>query len=230
MMADEFDIYNPEVVTISLKKMTTLFQLSRQKTVRILSFYDQLAKKYQKEKRSFFANISETHVTIICSKFAELADNHTTNELRIANKSLTSDLEVTYFSRASSFEKEDKEDIKNKEKEEKEEKTFRRKASKRIAPEVDYESEIVRLKANFQDGLLTGVESFLDLTASRNATGKIALSRTMSLLGQLVDVLAVMGPEKFKYGLYAAIDAGAPNVNYVKKAAQNAKTGGEWFV
>lgn len=96
MMADEFDIYQPDRVTLSIKKMTNLLQLSRQKTLRILSFFDEKAKKFQKENKSFFAEVSDTHVTIICSKFASLADNHTTNELAKTKKLLISDLEVTY--------------------------------------------------------------------------------------------------------------------------------------
>ncbi|OPY70009.1 MAG: hypothetical protein A4E63_01745 [Syntrophorhabdus sp. PtaU1.Bin050] len=95
MMADEFDIYQPDRITLSLKKMTNLFQLSRQKTVRILRFFDEKAKKYSRENKSFFAEVNETHVTIICNRFASLADNHTANELAKTKKLLGSDLEVT---------------------------------------------------------------------------------------------------------------------------------------
>lgn len=96
MMADEFDIYQPDRVTLSLKKMTNLLQLSRQKTVRILRFFDEKAKKYSRENKSFFTEINETHVTIICNRFASLADNHTANELAKTKKLLRSNLEVTY--------------------------------------------------------------------------------------------------------------------------------------
>jgi hypothetical protein len=95
MMADEFDVYQPDRVTLSLKKMTNLLQLSRQKTVRILRFFDEKAKKYSRENKSFFAEVNETHVTIICNRFASLADNHTANELAKTKKSLRSNLKVT---------------------------------------------------------------------------------------------------------------------------------------
>jgi len=114
LMADEFDIYNPEKVTISLKKMTSFFQLSRQKTVRILSFFDEKAKINQKKNKSFFAEVNKTHVTIICKRFAELADIHTHNELAKTNKSLISNLEVTYSPSREilDIKKEDNTDIK----------------------------------------------------------------------------------------------------------------------
>jgi len=110
MMADEFDIYEPDRVTLSIKKITNLLQLSRQKTLKILSFFDEKAKKYSKENKSFFAEIGETHVTIICSRFASLADNHTANELAKAKKLLRSDLEVTYSHRKKKEDTTDKEE------------------------------------------------------------------------------------------------------------------------
>lgn len=113
IMADEFDIYQPDRVTVSLKKMTNLLQLSRQKTVRILRFFDEKAKKYSRENKSFFAEINETHVTIICNRFASLADTHTAHELSKTSKLLRSGLEVTYL---PSRKKEDNTDIKNKKK------------------------------------------------------------------------------------------------------------------
>ena len=119
MMADEFNIYNPETVTISLKKMTKIFQLSRQKTVRILSFFDEKAKRFQRENKSFFAEVSQTHVTIICKRFAELADNHTLHELKKTSKSLQSNYKVTSSQDIKKEDNTDKEDNKDKKKKKK---------------------------------------------------------------------------------------------------------------
>jgi len=116
LMADEFDIYHPDTVTIPIKKMTSFFQLSRQKTLKILAFFDEKAKMFQRENKSFFAEINNTHVTIICKRFAALADNHTTNELAKANKLLVSDKQVTS---PQDIKKEDNTDIKKKIKEKK---------------------------------------------------------------------------------------------------------------
>jgi len=95
IMADEFDIYNPGVSTISIKKLTKNLQLSRQKTLKILRFCDEKAKKDPRKKVSFFVDIGKTHVTIKCSKLAMLCDTHTSKLVRDTSKSIRSDIEVT---------------------------------------------------------------------------------------------------------------------------------------
>jgi hypothetical protein len=119
LMADEFDIYHPDTVTIPIKKMTSFFQLSRQKTLKILAFFDEKAKMFQRENKSFFAEINNTHVTIICKRFAALADNHTTTELAKANKLLVSDKQVTSPQDIKKEDNTDKEDNKDKKKKKK---------------------------------------------------------------------------------------------------------------
>lgn len=91
LMADEFDIHKPGVSRISIKKMTKNFQLSRQKTVKILSFFDQKAKEKPQENISFFVSIGKTHVVITCWKLKELCDEWTKKKL----KELQSNSEAT---------------------------------------------------------------------------------------------------------------------------------------
>lgn len=59
------------------------------------------------------------------------------------------------------------------------------------------------------------------LMAEGNASGKVALSRVVRTLYE--PLLAIesngVGPDAFEYGLRAALAKGAPNANYVKKAA-----------
>ena len=95
MVADEFDIDNPGIVRLSLKKMTTFFQLSRQKTVKILRFFDQKAKEKPHEKVSFFAVIDGDRVTINCQKLKDLCDEFTQKRLADRRKSLGSESGVT---------------------------------------------------------------------------------------------------------------------------------------
>lgn len=63
--------------------------------------------------------------------------------------------------------------------------------------------------------------------AEANATGKVSLRRVVTTLYE--PLLAVesngVGAEAFEYGLRAALAKPAANVNYVKKAAQNAPAG-----
>jgi hypothetical protein len=94
MMADEFDIHQPETVTISIKKLTNFFQISRKKLTKILDFFDKKSQEFNGNK-SFFVEFNENHVKIICKRFAELADNHTAHELKKTSKSLQSHFETT---------------------------------------------------------------------------------------------------------------------------------------
>lgn len=108
LMADEFDIYNPGTVRISMKKMTRFFQLSRQKTVRILQHFHQKAESKPQEKVSFLVQFEKEHVVITCKRLAELCDNHTQSLLRDASKSLQSENEATSSVEAEVEEERDK--------------------------------------------------------------------------------------------------------------------------
>ncbi|HUS98850.1 MAG TPA: conserved phage C-terminal domain-containing protein [Candidatus Thermoplasmatota archaeon] len=77
IMSDEFDIENPGVSRISIKKLTKNFQLSRQKTLRILSFFHQKANEKRFKNKSFFVTIEKDYVVINCNRLAQLCDEHT---------------------------------------------------------------------------------------------------------------------------------------------------------
>jgi len=100
MVSDEFDIQNPGKLTIRMKKITKNLQLSRQKTVRILRFFDEKAKNNSKKDVSFFANIGKVDVIINCKRLAKLCDNHTQKLLKDTSKLLQSKDEVTYSQRS----------------------------------------------------------------------------------------------------------------------------------
>lgn len=95
MVSDEFDIYNPGRLTLRMKKITKNLQLSRQKTVKILRFFDEKAKTNTSKDVSFLASIDKNHVTINCKRLANLCDNHTQKLLKDTLKSLRSKDEVT---------------------------------------------------------------------------------------------------------------------------------------
>lgn len=95
LMSDEFDIFNPGINRLSIKKMTKSFQLSRQKTVKILRYFDQKAKENMKKKVSFLVDIEKDFIVINCKRLAELCDNHTSKLLKDALKLLQSKNEVT---------------------------------------------------------------------------------------------------------------------------------------
>jgi len=77
MMADEFDVHNPGVYDVSLKKVCKYLQLSRQKTVKILAFFDQKAKINHKKNIGFLVNLAGDRIIIKCPKFKALADDYT---------------------------------------------------------------------------------------------------------------------------------------------------------
>ncbi|HPV30731.1 MAG TPA: hypothetical protein PLT30_14795 [Deltaproteobacteria bacterium] len=101
-LADDFDISNPGIARLSIKKLTKNMQLSRLKLVKILQHFDKIARENPAKTTSFFAEVDGDHVTINCPKFVGLKDNHTTNEARKTCKSLASDLEVTFPYRSRS--------------------------------------------------------------------------------------------------------------------------------
>lgn len=85
-LSDEMDFHDPGRLSISLKKMQKNFQLSRQKIVKILSFFDQKAKRNKKKSISFYADIGKTHVDIYCPKFKRLCDNYVRYEVMKVSK------------------------------------------------------------------------------------------------------------------------------------------------
>jgi hypothetical protein len=71
-------------------------------------------------------------------------------------------------------------------------------------------------------GLASPAQRLAEVMASENATGKVALSRVVrSLYEPLAEMAGELGHAAVGYGLAAAIQAGAPNANYVKKAARS---------
>ena len=78
-----------------MKKITKNLQLSRQKTVKILTFFDQKAKENSNKSVSFLVDIGKRDVTINCKRLADLCDNHTQKLLRDTTKLLQSDIEAT---------------------------------------------------------------------------------------------------------------------------------------
>lgn len=91
IMADEFDPLNPGSCRISIKKLTSNLQLSRQKTVRILAFFDQKAKEPLTKDKSFLVCFEKEHVVIKCNRLAELCDEHTQKLLRKSRESVGSE-------------------------------------------------------------------------------------------------------------------------------------------
>lgn len=108
MLSDEFDIHNPGKLTIRMKKITKNLQLSRQKTVKILRFFDEKAKINSKKDVSFFAEIGKVDVVINCKRLARLCDNHTQKLLNNTLKSLRSKDEVTSLQRSKNKEERSK--------------------------------------------------------------------------------------------------------------------------
>ena len=95
MISDEFDIHNPGKLTLRMKKITKNLQLSRQKTVKILRFFDEKAKTNTAKDVSFFVEIQKHDVVINCKRLAMLCDNHTRKLLKDTLESLQSKEEVT---------------------------------------------------------------------------------------------------------------------------------------
>lgn len=111
IMSDEFDVFNPGLNKISIKKLQNTFQLSRQRTLKILRRINQkslenlrksdknladfcektdkmnvihqkfLRKKSQK-LAGFLCHINKTDVEVICIKLKDLCDEYTSKELR----------------------------------------------------------------------------------------------------------------------------------------------------
>lgn len=81
IMADEFDLKNPGVNRISIKKLTKNFQISARKLTKILQFFDKKAKE-NCEKKSFFVCFEKDNVVIKCNRLTELCDEYTQKEIK----------------------------------------------------------------------------------------------------------------------------------------------------
>ena len=90
LMADEFDIYNPGVKTFSWKFLKKNLQLSRQKLIKIYSFFDEKARENRSKNKGFLINYDDEGITINCKKLAKLSDEHTRKLLNKAQDELRS--------------------------------------------------------------------------------------------------------------------------------------------
>jgi hypothetical protein len=95
LMADEFDIFNPGIMSFSWRFLRKNLQLSRQKLTEIYSYFDEKAKENQSKDKGFLVLFADDGVTINCKKLAKLCDTHTQKLLRDRSKQLQSDIEVT---------------------------------------------------------------------------------------------------------------------------------------
>ena len=95
IMSDEFDIHQPGVSRVSIKKLTKNLQLSRQKTLRILSFFHQKANEERFKNKSFFVVFEKDHVVVKCNELAKLCDEHTRKLLFKSQESVRSQSGVT---------------------------------------------------------------------------------------------------------------------------------------
>jgi hypothetical protein len=95
LMADEFDIYHPGVMTFSWRFLHKNLQISRQKLTRIYTFFDEKAKENKTKDKGFLVNINCDGVSINCKKLADLCDTHTQKVLRDRLKLNQSEIEVT---------------------------------------------------------------------------------------------------------------------------------------
>jgi hypothetical protein len=82
MISDEFDPLKPGKIILRMKKITRNLQLSRQKTVRILSFFDQKAKNNPNKYVGFFVEVDGDTVSINCPRLKELSDEYTQKQLK----------------------------------------------------------------------------------------------------------------------------------------------------
>jgi hypothetical protein len=81
ILADELDIHNPGICSISVKKLRKNCQISVRKLTKILRFFDEKARKNPKTGISFFVKFNTTHVVISCPKFKKLCDEYTRKKL-----------------------------------------------------------------------------------------------------------------------------------------------------
>lgn len=81
LMADEFDVHQPGEIVLSMKKLRKNLQLSRQKTVKILAFFNEKAKEKPKKKQSFFAEVDGDKVLLKCPRLRILTDEYTQKKI-----------------------------------------------------------------------------------------------------------------------------------------------------
>ena len=93
IMSDEFDIYNPGVSRIHIKKLTKSFLLSRQKTVKILRFFDKKAKENRFKNKSFVVEFDGDYVVVTCCRLKEICDEYTDKQLKKIGTSSRDDRE-----------------------------------------------------------------------------------------------------------------------------------------
>lgn len=90
MMSDGFDVNHPGECRISIKKMTGIYQISRQKLTKILAFFDQKSKEELTKDKSFSATIEKDTVYLRCHRLADLCDEHTQKLLKKNRESIGS--------------------------------------------------------------------------------------------------------------------------------------------
>jgi hypothetical protein len=82
LMAEDFDIDDPGVKTFKVAYLTRNLQVSRQKFVKILSFFQNYSKGKTKESSKILAEFNGDNVTLKCLKLKELCDEWTGKQLR----------------------------------------------------------------------------------------------------------------------------------------------------
>lgn len=82
IMADEFDAENPGSCRIPIKKLTQNLQLSRQKTVKVLRYFQQKSNEPLTKDKSFSVCFEPDHVVIKCNRLAELSDEYAKKKTR----------------------------------------------------------------------------------------------------------------------------------------------------
>ena len=112
LLSDEFDIYNPGIKHFSWKYLRKNLQLSRRKLTEIYEFFDRKAKENRTKIKSFFVEIDDDGVTIICHKLADLCDNHTQKLLTETTKLLPSEKEASHARVIEERRKKEEEDLK----------------------------------------------------------------------------------------------------------------------
>jgi len=86
-------------------------------------------------------------------------------------------------------------------------------------PEPSKEDQLRDLRDGIPTEDLSLIDEYLDNAASENTTGRISLGRRVNETRDLLELRSDLGKGPWRYGMAAANRAGAPNANYVKKAA-----------
>ena len=98
---------------------------------------------------------------------------------------------------------------------------FSARSGNAVEEEQDKDKDIEG-RPDFRD-LEPDIKTFIDAAAAENKSGRVSHGRVDSMRRDLADVLGKEGKPAFLYGLREANKKGIPNVNYVRKAAQNFK-------